>query len=196
LLPNGGPVFGTDEVDPRDADLTTGHGGEPQGQRINVSGRLVGSDGHPLAGRLVEVWQCNAAGRYAHDADQHPAPLDPHFTGAGRCLTDAAGGYGFVTIRPGTYPWRNHANAWRPAHIHFSVFGRTFAERLVTQMYFPGDPLLDFDPIFQAVRDPGARARLVSRFDWVTTEPELALGYRFDIVVGGHLATPAEDPPS
>ncbi len=140
----------------------------------------------------MEIWQCNAAGRYAHDADQHPAPLDPHFLGAGRCLTDAEGGYRFMTIRPGAYPWRNHANAWRPAHIHFSVFGRTFTERLVTQMYFPGDPLLDFDPIFQAVRDPGARARLVSRFDWPTTEPDLALGYRFDVVIGGHLATPAE----
>jgi protocatechuate 3,4-dioxygenase beta subunit len=190
LLPATGPVFGTDEVDARDADLTAGSGGTPQGQRINVSGRLQGSDGQPLAGRLVEVWQCNAAGRYAHDADQHPAPLDPHFTGAGRCLTGAEGSFRFITIRPGAYPWGNHLNAWRPAHIHFSVFGRSFVERLVTQMYFPGDPLLDFDPIFQAVRDPGARARLVARFDWTTTEPELALGYRFDIVTGGHLATP------
>ena len=192
LLPSAGPVFGTDDVDAQDADLTIGQGGTPQGQRINVSGRLLGADGKPLAGQLVEIWQCNAAGRYAHDADQHPAPLDPHFLGAGRCLTDAEGAYRFMTIRPGAYPWRNHANAWRPAHIHFSVFGRTFTERLVTQMYFPGDPLLDFDPIFQAVRDPGARARLVSRFDWPTTEPDLALGYRFDVVIGGHLATPAE----
>jgi protocatechuate 3,4-dioxygenase beta subunit len=192
LLPRTGPIFGANDVEARDADLTAGHGGSPQGQRIIVSGRLQGSDGLPLAGQLVEVWQCNAAGRYAHEADQHPAPLDPHFSGAGRCLTDAAGGFRFITIRPGAYPWRNHVNAWRPAHIHFSVFGRTFAERLVTQMYFPGDPLLDFDPIFQAVRDPGARQRLVSRFDWETTEPELALGYRFDIVVGGHLATPDE----
>jgi len=192
LVPQTSPIFGTDDVEPGDADLTAGYGGSPQGQRIIVSGRLQGSDGMLLAGQLVEVWQCNAAGRYAHDADQHPAPLDRHFTGAGRCLTDKAGGFRFITIRPGAYPWRNHVNAWRPAHIHFSVFGRTFAERLVTQMYFPGDPLLDFDPIFQAVRDRGARARLVSRFDWATTEPEVALGYRFDIVVGGHLATPAE----
>jgi protocatechuate 3,4-dioxygenase, beta subunit len=192
LLPATGPVFGTDDVDAQDADLTIGQGGTPQGQRVNVSGRLLGVDGKPLAGQLVEIWQCNAAGRYAHDADQHPAPLDPHFLGAGRCLTDAEGGYRFITIRPGAYPWGNHVNAWRPAHIHFSVFGRTFTERLVTQMYFPGDPLLDFDPIFQAVRDPRARARLVSRFDWPTTEPELALGYRFDVVIGGHLTTPAE----
>jgi protocatechuate 3,4-dioxygenase beta subunit len=196
LLPSDGPVFGTDDVGGQDADLTTGQGGTPQGQRINVSGRLRGADRKPLAGQLVEIWQCNAAGRYAHDADQHPAPLDPHFLGAGRCLTDAEGGYRFVTIRPGAYPWRNQANAWRPAHIHFSVFGRTFMDRLVTQMYFPGDPLLDFDPIFQAVRDARARARLVSRFDWETTEPELALGYRFDIMIGGHLATPAESPGS
>jgi protocatechuate 3,4-dioxygenase beta subunit len=196
LLSSGGPVFGTDDVEPRDADLTAGHAGQPQGQRIHVSGRLLGSDGRPLPGQLVEVWQCNAAGRYAHDADQHPAPLDPHFVGAGRCLTDAEGEYRFITIRPGAYPWRNHLNAWRPAHIHFSVFGRTFAERLVTQMYFPGDPLLEFDPIFQAVRDPRARARLVSCFDWATTEPEVALGYRFDVVVGGHLATPADRAPA
>ncbi len=189
-MPITGPVFDPDDIDPLDADLTVGHGGDPQGQRINVSGRILGSDGRPLAGRLIEVWQANAAGRYAHEADQHPAPLDPHFAGAGRCLTDDDGGYHFVTIRPGAYPWRNHPNAWRPAHIHFSVFGRTFAERLVTQMYFPGDPLLAFDPIFCSVRDPEARARLVSSFDWSTTEAERALGYCFDVVVGGHLATP------
>jgi protocatechuate 3,4-dioxygenase beta subunit len=194
LMPTTGPVFGPDDIHPLDADLTVGHGGEPQGQRINVSGRLLGSDGRPLAGRLIEVWQANAAGRYAHEADQHPAPLDPHFAGAGRCLTDDEGGYHFVTIRPGAYPWRNHPNAWRPAHIHFSVFGRTFAERLVTQMYFPGDPLLAFDPIFSSVRDPKARARLVSSFDWSTTEEERALGYCFDVVIGGHLATPVGPP--
>ncbi len=194
LLAPAGPVFGDHDVHPVDADLTAGHPGEPQGQRINVSGRLLDSGGRPLAGSLVEVWQCNAAGRYAHQADQHPAPLDPNFTGAGRCLTDADGYYRFRTIRPGAYPWRNHPNAWRPAHIHFSVFGRGFAERLVTQMYFPGDPLLAFDPIFQSVRDPAGRQRLVSSFDWDTTEEEFALGYRFDVVVGGRLGTPAEAP--
>jgi protocatechuate 3,4-dioxygenase beta subunit len=192
LQPRTGPVFGSDEVHPHDADLTGGPAGEAQGQRINVSGRLLAGDGRPIAGQLIEIWQCNAAGRYAHDADQHPAPLDPNFTGAGRCLTGPDGGYRFVTIRPGAYPWRNHPNAWRPAHIHFSVFGRTFAERLVTQMYFPGDPLLDYDPIFLSVRNPAGRARLISSFDWATTQEERALGYCFDIVVGGHLATPVE----
>ncbi len=194
LMPATGPVFGADEVRPEDADLTAGHPGEPQGQRINLSGRLLGSDGRPIAGQLIEIWQCNAAGRYAHPADQHPAPLDPNFTGAGRCLTGPDGSYRFVTIRPGAYPWRNHPNAWRPAHIHFSVFGRTFSERLVTQMYFPGDPLLDFDPIFLSVRDPAARARLISSFDWATTHEERALGFCFDVVVGGHLAISAETP--
>jgi protocatechuate 3,4-dioxygenase beta subunit len=192
LLPDSGPVFGFDDVDPLDADLTAGHAGEPQGQRINVSGRLLDAAGRPVARQLVEIWQCNAAGRYAHDRDQHPAPLDPNFTGAGRCLTDDDGRYRFVTIRPGAYPWRNHRNAWRPAHIHFSVFGRAFAERLITQMYFPGDPLFAFDPIFQSVHDPKARQRMISAFDWDTTEEEVALGYQFDLVVGGHLATPTD----
>ncbi len=140
----------------------------------------------------MEIWQANAAGRYAHDADQHLAPLDANFSGAGRCLSDADGRYRFVTIKPGAYPWRNHANAWRPAHIHFSVFGRAFTERLVTQMYFPGDPLLQSDPIFGAVRDPDARARMVSSFDLGITEEEWALGYRFDVVIGGHLGRVAE----
>lgn len=192
LQPRTGPVFGHDDVHPQDADLTVGSAGEPQGQRINVGGRLLGDDGRPIAGQLVEIWQCNAAGRYAHEADQHPAPLDPNFTGAGRCLTGPDGSYRFVTIRPGAYPWRNHPNAWRPAHIHFSVFGRTFAERLVTQMYFPDDPLLDYDPIFLSVRDPAGRARLISSLDWATTEEERALGFCFDIVVGSHLATPLD----
>nr|BFE88280.1 hypothetical protein GCM10020093_108810 [Planobispora longispora] len=138
----------------------------------------------------MEVWQANAAGRYAHELDQHPAPLDPNFTGAGRCLTDGEGRYRFVTIKPGAYPWRNHHNAWRPAHIHFSVFGTAFTQRLVTQMYFPGDPLFPFDPIMQSVRDPAARERLVAAFDMDTTEPEWALGYRFDVVLG---RTPMED---
>ena len=191
-LPPFGPIFGEADVDPLDSDLTAGHAGEPQGQRINVSGRLLDGAGRPITHQLVEVWQCNAAGRYAHDADQHPAPLDPNFLGAGRCLTDGDGRYFFRTIRPGAYPWRNHPNAWRPAHIHFSVFGRAFSERLITQMYFPGDPLFEFDPIFMSVRDERARTRLISNFDWDTTEEEFALGYHFDIVVGGHLATPLE----
>lgn len=193
-LPDGpterhGPVFGEAAVGPGDADLTAQHGAEPIGERIIVSGRLLDEAGRPIAGQLVEVWQANAAGRYAHEGDQHPAPLDPNFTGAGRCLTDAEGGYRFVTVKPGAYPWKNHQNAWRPAHIHFSVFGRKFTERLVTQMYFPGDPLFAFDPIFNSVSQP-ARTRMVSTFDLSTTVEEWGLGYRFDVVVGGHLATP------
>jgi protocatechuate 3,4-dioxygenase beta subunit len=178
-----GPVFGEDDVDPADSDLTRQHPGEPLGERIIVSGRILDSGGKPIPHTLVEVWQANAAGRYAHDVDRHPAPLDPNFTGAGRCLTDDDGNYAFVTVKPGAYPWSNHPNAWRPAHIHFSVFGRAFADRLVTQMYFPGDPLFAHDPIFQSVRDPEARERLVSSLDLETTKPAWALGYRFDIVL-------------
>jgi protocatechuate 3,4-dioxygenase beta subunit len=150
------------------------------------------TEGKPLRGTLVEIWQANAAGRYAHHVDQHPAPLDPNFTGAGRCLTGDDGSYRFVTIKPGAYPWRNHENAWRPAHIHFSLFGRTFTDRLVTQMYFPGDPLFPFDPIFNSVRDSKARERMISSFNLNETTPEWALGYTFDIVLGGPLATPLE----
>ncbi|MDX6474503.1 MAG: protocatechuate 3,4-dioxygenase, beta subunit [Gaiellaceae bacterium] len=188
-----GPVFGSDAIEPGDEDLTSGHDGEPLGERIVVSGRVLDAEGRPIRGALVEVWQANAAGRYRHEVDQHPAPLDPNFSGAGRCLTDDDGNYRFVTIKPGAYPWGNHDNAWRPAHIHFSLFGRSFAERLVTQMYFPGDPLFAYDPIFNSVRDPKARALLVSRFDLATTTPEWALGFRWDVVLGrGSGATPLE----
>jgi protocatechuate 3,4-dioxygenase beta subunit len=179
-----GPVFGPHEVGPLDHDLTRSHDGEPIGERIIVSGRVLDAGGRPVRGTLVEVWQANAAGRYDHEADRHPAPLDPNFSGAGRCLTGQDGEYRFVTVKPGAYPWRNHHNAWRPAHIHFSVFGTAFTQRLVTQMYFPGDPLFPYDPIYQSIPDADARERLVSRFDLETTEPEWALGYRFDIVLG------------
>ena len=178
-----GPVFGEDSVSESDADLTRQHEGEPVGERIVVTGRVVDEDGRPMRRSLVEVWQANAAGRYRHEVDRHPAPLDPNFSGAGRCLTDDDGGFRFVTVKPGSYPWRNHPNAWRPAHIHFSIFGRAFEQRLVTQMYFPGDPLQPFDPIFNAVRDPEARELMVARFDLETTEPEWALAYRWDIVL-------------
>ncbi|HEY3182936.1 MAG TPA: protocatechuate 3,4-dioxygenase subunit beta [Gaiellaceae bacterium] len=178
-----GPAFGNGDVDAADADLTRQGEGEPLGERIVVTGRVVEDDGRPVRNALVEVWQANAAGRYRHDGDRHPAPLDPHFHGAGRCLTDADGAYRFVTVKPGAYPWGNHENAWRPAHIHFSVFGRMFTQRLVTQMYFPGDPLFEYDPIFQSVRDPQARERLVAQFDLSLTQPEWALGYRWDIVL-------------
>jgi protocatechuate 3,4-dioxygenase beta subunit len=188
-----GPVYGHESVGELDHDLTRQHAGEPLGERIIVTGRVLDGAGRPVRSTLVEIWQANAAGRYVHEVDQHPAPLDPNFTGAGRCLTDDEGRYRFVTVKPGAYPWGNHENAWRPAHIHFSVFGRAFTNRLVTQMYFPGDPLFPFDPIFQAVRDPKARERLIARFDLETTTPAWALGYRFDIVLRGSAATPMED---
>jgi protocatechuate 3,4-dioxygenase beta subunit len=192
LADPSGPVFGDGAVSEAEADLTRRHEGEPLGERIVVSGRVLDRDGRPIRNTLVEIWQANSAGRYRHVNDQHPAPLDPNFTGAGRCLTDDDGHYSFTTIKPGPYPWRNHPNAWRPAHIHFSLFGRAFTDRLVTQMYFPGDSLFDADPIFQSVRDAKARELLVSSFDWETTKPEWCLGFRFDIVLGGPGATPME----
>jgi protocatechuate 3,4-dioxygenase beta subunit len=188
-----GPAFGADAVAESDPDLTRQGEGEPLGERIIVTGRVTEEDGRPLRGALIELWQANAAGRYRHDVDRHPAPLDPNFYGAGRCLTDDEGRYRFVTVKPGAYPWPNHENAWRPAHIHFSLFGRTFTQRLVTQMYFPGDPLLPYDPIFQSVREPRARELLIARFDLDTTQPDWALGYVWDIVVGpGSAATPLD----
>ena len=193
LADRTGPAFGEGAVEAAEADLTRQHEGEPLGERIVVSGRVLDRSGKPIRHTLVEVWQANAAGRYIHHVDQHPAPLDPNFTGAGRCMTDDDGGYRFVTVKPGAYPWKNHHNAWRPAHIHFSLFGRAFTDRLVTQMYFPGDPLFDADPIFNSVRDPAAQQRLISTFDWDTTSPEWALGFRFDIVLGGLNPTPMED---
>jgi protocatechuate 3,4-dioxygenase beta subunit len=188
-----GPLFGAGRVGALDHDLTRQHDGEPLGERIVVHGRVIEDDGRPVPGTLIEAWQANASGRYRHAVDRHPAPLDPNFTGAGRCLTDAEGRFRFVTIRPGAYPWGNHENAWRPAHIHFSVFGRAFAQRLVTQMYFPGDPLFAHDPIFNSVRDAAARERLVAAFDLEATEPEWALAYRWDIVLRGREATSLED---
>ena len=187
-----GPVFGHDDIKPTDFDLTRQHAGEPIGERIIVTGRVLDENGRPVPRTLVEVWQANSAGRYPHRVDQHDAPTDPNFTGCGRALTSADGSYRFVTIRPGEYPWRNHYNAWRPAHIHFSLFGQAFAQRLVTQMYFPGDPLLPFDPMYNCVPDEGARRRLVSSLDWENTVPEFALAYRFDIVLRGRDATPME----
>jgi protocatechuate 3,4-dioxygenase beta subunit len=187
------PVFGARDVDAIEADLTVQHRGEPIGERIVVTGRVLDGDGRPVVGQLVEVWQANAAGRYIHQRDQHPAPLDPNFTGTGRCLTDDAGVYRFTTIKPGPYPWKNHLNAWRPAHIHFSVFGTEFTQRLVTQMYFPGDPLFGLDPIYQSVTDPAARDRLVASYDHSVTRPEISTGYRWDIVLSGSRRTWTED---
>jgi len=198
LLPQGltevtGPLLGEGRVTAADADLTTRHAGEPLGQRIIVHGRVLDGGGRPIPDTLVEVWQANAGGRYRHVVDQWPAPLDPNFDGAGRVLTDSLGRYSFTTIKPGAYPWKNHHNAWRPAHIHFSLFGRAFTQRLVTQMYFPGDPLFPLDPIFNSVPDEKARQRLISRYDHEATRPEWALGFEFDIVLRGRDATPFEE---
>jgi protocatechuate 3,4-dioxygenase beta subunit len=187
------PVLGDGDVAPLDNDLTRQHAGQPIGERIEVFGRVLDGDGRPVRHSLVEVWQTNSAGRYAHANDRHPAPLDPNFTGYGRCVTDDEGRYRFVTVKPGAYPWLNHHNAWRPAHIHFSLFGQAFVQRLVTQMYFPDDPLFGQDPIFNSVRDPAARQRLVSTFDLEATTPEWSLAYRWDIVLRGRDATPMEE---
>ena len=187
-----GPLLGAERVTAADADLTTQHAGAPLGERIIVTGRLLDSGGRPVAGTLIEIWQANAAGRYAHGVDNHPAPLDPNFSGAGRCMTDSEGRYRFVTIKPGAYPWHNHPNAWRPAHIHFSMLGRAFPQRLVTQMYFPGDPLFSQDPIFNSIPDPKARERLIARFDLGLTQPDWALGFEWDIVLRGPAATAIE----
>ncbi|MER7892580.1 protocatechuate 3,4-dioxygenase subunit beta [Micromonospora sp. NPDC094482] len=188
-----GPLLGEGRVGELDHDLTRQHGAEPQGQRIIVHGRVLDGDGRPVPHTLVEIWQANAAGRYRHVIDTWPAPLDPHFEGVGRALTDEHGRYRFITIQPGAYPWKNHDNAWRPAHIHFSLFGRAFTQRLVTQMYFPGDPLFFQDPIFNSVRDPKARERMVARYDHAVTAPSWALAYEFDIVLRGRESTPFED---
>jgi len=187
-----GPAYPYGRMKATDNDLTRQHPGEPLGERIVVEGRVLDEDGRPVPNTLVEVWQANAAGRYAHRVDEHAAPLDPNFSGAGRTLTDERGHYRFVTIRPGAYPWRNHDNAWRPAHIHFSLFGTSFLSRLITQMYFPGDPLMPYDPIFNSIPDASARQRLVANFDLNATQPEWALGFTFDIVLRGSSATPME----
>ncbi len=184
-----GPLLGPELVTAADADLTTRHAGEPLGERIIVTGRVLDSDGKPVRDTLIEIWQANSSGRYAHAVDNHPAPLDPNFDGGGRCVTDSDGRYKFVTVKPGPYPWRNHPNAWRPAHIHFSLFGRAFTQRLITQMYFPGDPLFGQDPIFNSVPDPKARERMIARFELGLTVPDWALGFEWDIVLRGRSAT-------
>jgi protocatechuate 3,4-dioxygenase, beta subunit len=187
-----GPVFGHERIGELDHDLTRQHAGEPLGERIILGGRVLDGDGRPVRNSLVEIWQANSAGRYRHEVDRHPAPIDPNFSGAGRCVTDDEGRYRFITIKPGAYPWRNHPNAWRAAHIHISLFGPAFATRLVTQMYFPGDPLFFQDPIFHSVREQRDRERLISQFDLDHTVPEWALAYQFDIVLRGRESTPME----
>jgi protocatechuate 3,4-dioxygenase beta subunit len=188
-----GPGFGQESVGPLDADLTRSgrRNGEPLGERIVITGIVRDEDGRPIPNSLIEIWQANAAGRYNHAVDQHDAPLDPNFFGGGRCATDHEGRYRFYTVKPGAYPWRNHPNAWRPNHIHLSLFGPAIGSRLVTQMYFPGDPLLALDPIYNGV-PAAARERLIARFSIDVTEPEFALGYVFDIVLRGRDETPFE----
>jgi protocatechuate 3,4-dioxygenase, beta subunit len=188
-----GPVYGHERVGERDHDLTRQHEGEPLGERMILHGRVLDGNGRPVRNTLIEIWQANSAGRYKHHVDRHPAPLDPNFSGAGRCMTDDEGRYRFITIKPGAYPWKNHPNAWRAAHIHLSLFGPAFATRLVTQMYFPGDPLFFQDPIFHSVRDARHRERMIAGFDLAQTVPEWALAYEFDVVLRGREATPVED---
>jgi protocatechuate 3,4-dioxygenase beta subunit len=189
-----GPLFGDDDLQPLDHDLTRNAriNGQPIGERIIVTGRVLDDGGRPVPNALLEIWQANACGRYLHKVDQHDAPLDPNFRGTGRVLTGRQGEYRFTTIRPGAYPWRNHDNAWRPAHIHFSIFGRNILQRLVTQMYFPGDPLLPLDPIYNAIPDEAGRQSLIAAYAHDVTTPEWALGFRFDIVLCGRRQTPFE----
>src|SRR5919106_581968 len=190
-----GPSFGPEAVQPPDSDLTrnAATGAEAMGERLIIVGRVMDEDGRPVPNTLIEIWQANAAGRYQHEIDQHNAPLDPNFIGAGRCLTNDKGEYRFLTIKPGAYPWLNHPNAWRPAHIHLSLFGPSFVTRLVTQMFFPGDPLIPLDPILNSIPTKSGRQRLISSYAHDVTEPEYALGYRFDIVLRGRRATPFEE---
>jgi protocatechuate 3,4-dioxygenase beta subunit len=188
--PQLGPALAIGELD---NDLTRQHDGAPMGERIIVYGRVFDTEGRPLRNTLVEIWQANAAGRYRHKWDHWPADLDPNFSGAGRCVTGEDGRYAFTTIKPGPYPWGNHYNAWRPAHIHFSLLGRAFTQRLVTQMYFPADPLFEFDPIFNSVRDPAGRERMISRFSIHETIPNWALAYEFEIYLRGPGQTPFEE---
>ncbi|HYL33732.1 MAG TPA: protocatechuate 3,4-dioxygenase subunit beta [Stellaceae bacterium] len=185
-----GPTFASGWTGPELVDLTKQHKGEPLGERMILAGRVLDEDGRPVPNTLVEIWQANSSGRYAHANDTHPAPLDPNFTGRGHMVTNTKGEYRFLSIIPGAYPWRNTYNAWRAQHVHFSVFGPAFATRIITQMYFPGDPLLEFDPIYNSVPDQAARKRMISSYDPNLSEAEWALGYRFDIVLRGRHATP------
>ncbi|MET1153380.1 protocatechuate 3,4-dioxygenase subunit beta [Arthrobacter sp.] len=187
------PAFGERDVHILESDLTLQHNGEPLGERIVVQGRVLDGNGRPVRNQLVEIWQANAAGRYVHKRDQHPAPIDPNFTGVGRCITGPNGEYKFTTIKPAPYPWKNHHNAWRPAHIHFSLFGTDFTQRMITQMYFPGDPLFPLDPIYQAITDQDARDRLVATYDHSVTSHEWNTGYRWDIVLSGSNRTWMEE---
>jgi protocatechuate 3,4-dioxygenase beta subunit len=190
-----GPLFGDIKLEPGENDLTRNAdtGKEAMGERIIVVGKVLDENQKSIPNTLIEIWQANSAGRYRHPVDQHNAPLDPNFIGAGRCVTNDKGEYRFLTIKPGAYPWLNHPNAWRPAHVHLSLFGRSFAARLVTQMFFPNDPLIPLDPILNSVPSKSGRERLIASYAHEITEPEFALGYRFDIVLRGRKSTPFEE---
>jgi protocatechuate 3,4-dioxygenase beta subunit len=192
-----GPTFGHGDIDPLDNDLLRNyaHGGDPIGERIIVHGRVLDENARPVPGTLVEIWQANAGGRYRHKNDTYLAPIDPNFGGCGRTLTDAEGRYAFRTVKPGAYPWRNWVNNWRPAHIHVSVFGTAFAQRLITQMYFEGDPLIARCPIVNTIPDPRAIDQLVAALDLNATVPFDSIAYKFDIVLRGHRSTYFETRP-
>jgi protocatechuate 3,4-dioxygenase, beta subunit len=188
-LEAAGPTFPEHFVRDSEADLTTWGKSAPLGEKMVLVGRVLDEDGRPVRRSLVEIWQANASGKYPHPVDDHEAPLDPNFLGKGQVLTDDEGRYRVVTIKPGAYPWQNHAFAWRPAHIHLSLFGNAYAQRLITQMFFPGDPLLVIDPIFNSVPEAGRRL-LIADLDLEHGVEGVALGYRFDVVLRGPRATP------
>ena len=189
-----GPVFSQNDVQPDESDLAhLPDGRQATGQLMILAGRVLDEAGRPIPDTLIEIWQTNAAGKYNHPDDRFDAPLDPGFSGCGRCVTDAEGRYRFVTIKPGAYPVQGSGNWWRPPHIHFSLFGPTYLTRLVSQLYFPGEPLNAIDPILASLADPAARDRLVARYDPAAGIDERALGYRFDITLRGRHATPMVD---
>jgi len=187
-----GPVFGQNVLNELDNDLILNFarpGESAQGPRIIVHGRVLDERGRPVPGVLIEFWQANAAGRYRHKKDGYLAPLDPNFGGCGRTISADDGSYSFRTIRPGPYPWPNGVNDWRPAHIHFSIFGSGFAQRLITQMYFEGDPLIKLDPMIGGLSDPRATEQLIAPLDMARTIPMDATAYKFDIVLRGRRST-------
>ena len=192
-----GPVFGHNDLGPLDNDLLRNHthNGDPIGERIIIHGRVRDENARPVPGAMIEIWQANAAGRYRHRNDKYLAPLDENFGGCGRTLSDETGYYAFRTIRPGPYPWRNWVDSWRPAHVHFSLFGSGFAQRLITQLYFEGDPLIKSCPIVQSIADKNAVERLIARLDLKASRPFDCLAYRFDIVLRGRHSTYFENRP-
>ena len=193
-----GPVFGQGDIEAGDNDLLSNYarpGESPIGERIILHGRVLDENARPVPRTMVEIWQANAGGRYRHKKDTYLAPVDPNFGGCGRTLTDDSGHFLFRTVKPGAYPWRNHGNNWRPAHIHVSVFGAAFVQRLITQCYFEGDPLIPLCPIVQTIPDAAAIDRLIARLDMNATIPLDSIAYRFDIVLRGRRSSLFENRP-